>query len=70
MPEDQNAKQPHWSDIQARQRWHTPVIPADTIVIHRGQTGVVHAFNSSTREEYKMGGGRSHAQSQSEDSWR
>ena len=31
---------------------------------------VVHAFNASTREEYKMGGKRSHSQSQTEDLWR
>ena len=53
--------------MQARQWWHTALIPVATLVSHRGWAVVTHAFNPSTREEYKMGGDRS--QSQSEDSW-
>ena len=37
-----------------------------TLVSHRAWAVVVHAFNHSPTEEYKMGGDRSHAQSQSE----
>ena len=34
---------------------HTPLIPAVTLVSNEGQAVAVHAFNLSTREEYKVG---------------
>ena len=44
-----------WSTIQGRQWWHTPLIPAATLVSHTVQAAVVQAFNPSTRDEYKAG---------------
>ena len=43
-----------------------PLIPVARLVCHRNQVVVVHAFNPSTRKEYKTGGDSSHSQSPSE----
>ena len=62
MPEVQRLKQ----TLQTRQWWHTPLIPVTTLVCHRNWAVVMHAFNPSPREEYKMGGDGSQTQSHSE----
>ena len=51
LPEDQNAKQPHQSAIQARQ-WHTSNPSSHT---SQSQRWCCKPFTSSTREEYKDG---------------
>lgn len=45
------------------------LVTAITLVNHRGKVVVMCTFNSSTKEEYQMGGDRSQAQSHFEDSW-
>ena len=52
--------------LKARQCWYMPLIPVGTLICHKGQVVVVHAFNPSIREEYKVGGDGPQAQSQSQ----
>ena len=64
LPKGHWVKQLHWSALQTRQWWHTPLTPAAMLICHRNWVVVVHAFNSSTEEEYKMGGDSSQSHSE------
>ena len=41
--------------IQGRQWWHTPLIPAATLLRHRGWVVVVHAFNPTLERNINWG---------------
>ena len=45
-----------WSGWQTMHWHHTPLIQVARVVCLRNWAGVVHAFNPSPREEYKIGG--------------
>lgn len=44
----------------------THLIPVATLVFHKNQVVMVHAFNPRAREDYEIGGDRSLSQSHSE----